>query len=482
MNILIEMYRRKGALGVGSRVGGLGQMPGWWFTVESMTTKHLTHQFKMAIHDALGSSQETRALMRARSAKQRFPVAQWVEDLNKLQSTAIKISHEQREKEGRSRTIIPSFRSRPSSPNPQKVEISWPLPQTPSDSGLASPSLPFLHSPNPGRSRSGSNVSTLSARPDYLDPNWDNGLNNDRVSLELTTPRNMKRASTLSLRSVIGERTDFALQKVDPFFTDASGHYYRDFERKLEDLGPKNSETSLSIEDHLVKSEKQWFEQFKNAKAGLGSSRNVSSTSLHKIPKGSRSNNGLNSSASSLYGGRGDRTSPPQPHPLMNQDDPYTSAFDETSTINSDNSEEQFDLGRDYIPPHGLQRFMLRKIGDWPVYSLFLAFGQIIAANSYQISLLTGEIGQTASMLYIIASIYAVTSIMWWFVFRRFPSVYCLSIPFVFYGFAFLLVGVAPFVHSFEGRGWVQHVATGCYTVASSSGSLFFALNFGDEG
>lgn len=72
-------FGRKGALGVGARVGGLGQMPGWWYTVESMTPKHLVHQFKMAIHEALASSQQTRAVMRARSAKQRFPVAQWVE-------------------------------------------------------------------------------------------------------------------------------------------------------------------------------------------------------------------------------------------------------------------------------------------------------------------------------------------------------------------------------------------------------------------
>lgn len=27
-------FGRKGALGVGSRVGGLGQMPGWWYTIE----------------------------------------------------------------------------------------------------------------------------------------------------------------------------------------------------------------------------------------------------------------------------------------------------------------------------------------------------------------------------------------------------------------------------------------------------------------
>lgn len=84
-------FGRKGALGVGARVGGLGQMPGWWYTIESTTTTHLLHQFKMAIEGALACKQETRAIMRARSAKQRFPVAQWVEDLEILQSTAIRI-------------------------------------------------------------------------------------------------------------------------------------------------------------------------------------------------------------------------------------------------------------------------------------------------------------------------------------------------------------------------------------------------------
>jgi alpha-1,3-glucan synthase len=89
-------FGRKGALGVGARVGGLGQMPGWWFTVESTTTKHMLHQFKSAIEEALESKTETRAIMRARSAKQRFPVAKWVEDLNTLQQTAIKIHNERK--------------------------------------------------------------------------------------------------------------------------------------------------------------------------------------------------------------------------------------------------------------------------------------------------------------------------------------------------------------------------------------------------
>ena len=122
-------FGRKGALGVGSRVGGLGQMPGWWFTIESTTTKHLVQQFKMAIQAALASKTDVRAMMRARSAKQRFPVAQWVEDLGILQSKAIK-THRTQALKSSSRVTL----SRPQTPTLSR-------PQTPtSKSGASTPS------------------------------------------------------------------------------------------------------------------------------------------------------------------------------------------------------------------------------------------------------------------------------------------------------------------------------------------------------
>ena len=71
---------------------------------------------------------------------------------------------------------------------------------------------------------------------------------------------------------------------------------------------------------------------------------------------------------------------------------------------------------------------------------------------------------------------------MWWLLFRRLKSRWVLSLPFAFYGTAFFLIGMTPFVRDMQARGWVQNVATGFYALASSSGSLFFALNFGDEG
>lgn len=96
--------------------------------------------------------------------------------------------------------------------------------------------------------------------------------------------------------------------------------------------------------------------------------------------------------------------------------------------------------------------------------------------------MLTGEIGESAEKLYIIASIYLGASIFWWIVFRRLASIFVLSVPFLFYGLAFFLLGMAPYSNALHGRAWVTNVATGLYAVASASGSFFFALNFGDEG
>lgn len=177
-------------------------------------------------------------------------------------------------------------------------------------------------------------------------------------------------------------------------------------EKKLEGLDGKTSESALCIEDYLVKSEKKWFDRFRDARLGR-----------------------THSPAPSVF--RSKRTS--------RAPSPAGSIFNEDLSYDGNDKEslgDQFLLGDDYKPPTGLKKWMQMRIGDWPLYSFFLAFGQIIAANSYQITLLTGEVGQTAEKLYVIASIYLVTSVLWWFVFRWYKSVYALSVPFIFYGLA----------------------------------------------
>ncbi|GAB1317883.1 Cell wall alpha-1,3-glucan synthase ags1 [Madurella fahalii] len=444
-------FGRKGALGVGARVGGLGNMPGWYYTVESTSAKHLISQFKDAIHGALSSDSETRAKMRAVSAKQRFPVARWVEEISELHTTSIHKSQKHRDRSdhlrlaGLARPIL----SRAASPSPSEMHDARPATPT----SFLSPGCSAV----PSTARSANAETGSWPLPPPLPP---------------TNPR----FSGVSITSVTKGRRDFALQRVDPFFTDADGEYTEEFKRKLAQLDAKTSETDLCIEQYLVRSEKQWFEEYKSLKFGLSSSRNASKISLSLTEPGP------------------EPSTPRFLHVPSRPASPYT-----PSIISSDYSADNDDGHASVAPrrfvsafetddnPNSsqttlVQKFMLRKVFDWPVYTLILAFGQILAANSYQISLLNGEQGQTAGMLYTIASIYAGTSIVWWVAFRRLKSVWVLSTPFAIYALAFIFAGCAPFAASFETRGWVQKVASGLYAAASSSGSMFFALNFGDEG
>lgn len=127
-------------------------------------------------------------------------------------------------------------------------------------------------------------------------------------------------------------------------------------------------------------------------------------------------------------------------------------------------------------------RILSIRIGDWPVYAFLMALGQIMSVNSYQIVLLTGESSQTSDQLYIIGSVYLVASIVYWFMIRNFKSLYAITLPWLFFGLAFMLLGVAPFLGTGTTQGVVRTTATAFYAAGASSGAVMFALNFGDEG
>lgn len=271
--------------------------------------------------------------------------------------------------------------------------------------------------------------------------------------------RNSRQQQDLSLARVVGndETLPFGLQKVDPFFQDSNGVYYQAFSKKLEKLSGKNSESINCIESFLMKSEKEWANSLRSAKLG----RTKSETNLSMVS-----------------------TLPPYTSRPMSTMATSDDGGESRAAVGKEMPEDfidEFGLGKDYKPPRGLRKWMQVRLGTWPVYSLLLALGQIISANSYQIVLLTGEIGQSAGKLYATASIYLAFSISWWMSYRMLPSMYCLSLPFIFYGLAFLFIGVAHYAGTTLATGWVQNVGTGFYTIASASGGLFFALNFGDD-
>ena len=503
-------FGRKGALGVGSRVGGLGQMPGWWFTVESTTTKHLVRQLKMAIETALHSKIETRARMRAQSAKQRFPVAQWKEDLGILQDTATRLSQKQaqrassrfsgmstptnasgdttptrfwyrtgissvpitappsrpytrasspvrpeqqsefenirpslgkifgpghthtQERTGRQRQRLRiSSRnssmnarqdgpSRPSSvtrrikshmlntnstaptisedtdvppsskqqdnssrgssnADPNEISDEYFLTQEQAENGrrasqLASLDQFLLSRPMPRVgddlrsgiiSPSGAPLRDLPPLPNTPGPGTPgpyerrhlpmsplSGSGTPAVQDMLISPSSsswalpsVDRTSApdphLSLTGVLQGKTDYKLQNVEPFFTDPTQQYFQAFKKKLEKLDGKTSEGSLCIEEYLVKSEKEWFHRFHDAKMGKSiSSSSSSAPSVFKMKMFSR---------------------------------PGSIAEAAVSIDESDDGKDQFLLRKDYSPPTGIRKFLMTKIRDWPIYTFLLA-------------------------------------------------------------------------------------------------------------
>ena len=475
-------FGRKGALGVGARVGGLGQMPGWWYTIESTSTKHLLQQFKGAIEGALASRSEIRAVLRARSSHQRFPVAQWVQDLDTLQQTAIAKHQKHGKKHMRpsrafrneSGTSTPATQSRPAS----RSRFSTPLLQSPAGSRSASrhrsltpgtqsparsratsrsrntwrtsdpvtppqvPPIPQslrltefrrpshgLDSPQHLQQESPNTVGSIarsSAR--YSDVQWDTEDANEREfgqdlhqrspaageydsaglalqaflqdnpdgllrpprsdwplqnasgnhfsplepgmitpsrtsidgmiplrpglghirdysqSLYTSAPDEPPRYSALlSSDNVIGEKKDFKLQKVDPFFTDSRKDYRQAFSRKLQDLNGRNTYDTV-IEEFIEKSEKDWFNRLREVKMGK------TSTPVGSVFRGKE-------------GGTPSRSIYSVDTDLVQDDDD-----------DDPDSRGQFLLAENYKPPTGVKKFMLRRIGDWPVYSILLAF------------------------------------------------------------------------------------------------------------
>lgn len=390
-------FGRKGALGVGARVGGLGQMPGWWYTVESTTSAHLLKQFKESIDTALASPHEVRAMMRARSAKQRFPVQQWKEDLGILQSKCIKIHDHEVEKHGA--RLIRHYGDVAPTPPDLTIEINEgrnvsgssarsTAVEVPSSGGLKRTlSLGVRNGPGHTGSRSGSDEHPEAVAEDdeYIVehddqegndgnlqdslplPPWPIRPNSDRFSSQSFDPQrasaltehpsqipspaflrpgaespgnyesdalvapspfysqpNSRRSSLLSLNLVVGEKKDFKLQKVDPFFTDSNDEYYNAFQSKLGNLNGKNSESDLCIEEYLIKSERSWFGKFRDARLG-------------RTPVDSRATSRAPSPSPSVFRFPQDDTS-------------YSHDVDKTPL------RDEFMLGQDYEPPTGLKK------------------------------------------------------------------------------------------------------------------------------
>jgi alpha-1,3-glucan synthase len=338
-------FGRKGALCVGSRVGGFGSMPGWWYTVESITPRHLRTQFKSAIAAALKSNLNTRVMMRAYSIVQRFPVAQWVENLEKLQSTSITLSKDgQRRRHplqslspfgttsGLFRTPSGSEVSIPGSPTQslhrqnivRRVSSFISLRSTPAVSAQPSraPSPTRLH-PNDEVAGGGESMNMTIFR--HSSPVFAPGPPSTDDSCPGTPVEGMS-SRRLSLGAISQSYTDVSIQKgITPTFEDSKNEYYVKFSEKLDRSKMKSTEESTCIEDFLMESEKEWFRKYHIATLQHEPSSKESLVRKH--------------------------TSRPNLRAEYNE---Y--------------------LGEEYEVPTGVRNFLEIKVGTWAVYCYLIAF------------------------------------------------------------------------------------------------------------
>jgi alpha-1,3-glucan synthase len=308
---------------------------------------------------------EKRKLMRAWSAKQRFPVAQWVKQLDELHSESIRIH----KKEARKKKLDvvskdltrPSSRlgemTRPSSrastvtvekeggwnrstvsvlsPSPDfgplnSARLASPLIGRIGSPGIQSDSLPTPNAPWAGGRSNSPRDSIASSIGDHWGPSQrdstisvdsfamrqQNGGYNSPVGLSaggfgggagLGLPQpayslgQHRNSSLLSLPDVVGDRHDLKLQKVDQTFQDSNGEFYAEFDEMLEGLTAKNSAGDMCIESFLKKSEKEWFARYRDAKLGR-----LRDSSTNRSPGSSRpqSRNGNGGDSRSVSRGR----------------------------------------------------------------------------------------------------------------------------------------------------------------------------------
>ncbi|KAL1689446.1 glycoside hydrolase family 13 and glycosyltransferase family 5 protein [Schizophyllum commune] len=497
-------FGRKGALGVGSRLGGLGLMPGWWFPVESSSTAHMISQFTKTIKMALKSTEEERAILRARSAVQRFPVVEWrqrMEDFHKRSITT-------------SRTLAESDAWRPSDGGEHTTFGAIPENEDWNPEALAPPQQPnwgrnsmssiggnsYMSPVTPGTPQtplssdgdSGVGNDYLSARPQIVEPNNRDSVSEDGRLYEpgssdfqnflsranKAIAHNQRGApdpfldgaaparpftmysrvsSAESIASIVDEKADSPLNKAIASFTDADGAVAAEFVQKLRDLNPKNSEHELSIEKYLMKSEEAFFEKVRKDKlstaASLRSHKHDGASTMHSRP-------------SSVYTASemGQRSSVALSR--------YSSSADDAPLADEP----------DIVPMNRTQIFMSRELGGWPLYTILMALAQMLSATSFQIGLLSGTNRQNDTQFYIIGGVFLAASAVWYPMFRLKPSVYILSIPWIFFGIAFFLIGLPYAISALDdAREGITNGATWAYAIASAGSFAFFGLNFGEE-
>ncbi|KAI7955973.1 hypothetical protein MJO29_007372 [Puccinia striiformis f. sp. tritici] len=502
-------FGRKGALGVGSRLGGLGLMPGWWFPVESDSTPHLHSQFTKTLKAALESPEQERAILRARSVHQRFPVLEWRIRMETIHSRSVRASRkyagrlafnaDQTEAikpvDGSSASHEPGMgpeEPAPSSDSSKRGGMYFS--PTSNQRNTFSSQLDPTHRPSPDGSRilasSNKLAVQLSEAVKRLVITKKHGLSHSTQQSERRTPntpvddssppserpRNndqeiLSSVVTLDKNGNADERNlaDFQrtfsrendknspLNQAVKDFTDEDGRASLQFVCQLRKLNALNSQSELCIARYILAAHKSHFNEVRKgtlalAKTKFSSSPTLSVTSI--MPR-SMLRGGINSHAGNV------QADPPAKNEK-------SGALDVTTAL-------QMNLW---------QIRLQKRVFGWPIYTILLAAGQVLGATSFQLSLLSGTSSNGSFDFYVIGAVNILGSISWYWLSRRKPATWSLSMPWIFFGLAFVFIGLPSLSESLKQyfrRHPLAVAASGFYSFASSAGFLFFSSNFGEE-
>ncbi|CED84497.1 modular protein with glycoside hydrolase family 13 and glycosyltransferase family 5 domains [Phaffia rhodozyma] len=490
-------FGRKGALGVGARLGGLGLMPGWWFPVESDTTKHMLSQLTKTIKLALKSTEEHRAILRARSGVQRFPVIEWRQRTEDFHKRSIRISRDMAKSMAWSAVDSENHGSTynyaemyPHAPELENAEHGLARYQNSGrrDSVTSIATSAGAYEDNGSIYAGYEDITPIEpASPHGEIQTYDDFLAraNRQIAKDTKGSRdpfveggdrtperpftiNSRVSSVDSISSIMDDKASSSpLNKAIVDFTDSNGEVAQDFVQKLQLLNAGNSKGDLCIEQFLIKSERKYFATVKKDKI------NASTASY----KGSSIKG---SSRDSMFG-----TPSPSLHYSYGEDGEH-GELDRSPDMGLFGSEGHDSNSEPAHYPEKpmtrLQITMQRQIGKWPVYCVILAAGQMLSATSYQMTLLSGSNYQKDAALYTLSGIFLGFSFVWYGLFRMKPSVFVLSIPWIFFAISFFMIGIPALVDlSVDTNSWVSNGASWSYAIASAAGFLFFGCNFGEE-
>ncbi|KAA1077051.1 Cell wall alpha-1,3-glucan synthase ags1 [Puccinia graminis f. sp. tritici] len=485
-------FGRKGALGVGSRLGGLGLMPGWWFPVESDSTAHLHSQFAKTLKAALESPEEERALLRARSAHQRFPVLEWRIKMEDIHSRSVRAS---RKYAGRLASNIDPIGAikpdeSPSPSNDQGVTCG----AHPSSSashktgGMHSsstenqpdalgshlnqtrPSLDvsrmlsssnklavqlseavkrLMITKNGNQSSRPSEIHSAhvddSSTPSERPPNDDQEILNSIVTLEKIN-NNADEHNLADFQRTFSRQDDknSPLNQAVKDFTDEDGKASQDFVRRLQKLDVSNSQTELCIATYIVAAHKAHFNEVRKGTLALAKTKFASSPTLSvtSIMPRTMLGGGIN------------------PH-INNLSDQAKNEKNDTLDVTTALSMNLWQIR------------LQRRVFGWPIYTILLAVGQILGATSFQLSLLSGTSSNGSFDFYVIGAVNILGSASWYGLSCRKPATWSLSMPWIFFGLAFVFIGLPSLsenLKQYSRRHPLAVAASGFYSFASSAG------------